>query len=44
MVIHEIQDNTIDITLLTETWPKDNEHHKAWVNQYLTSEQDLLIS
>ena len=33
MVIQEIQDNNIDITLLMETWLKDNEHDKAWVNQ-----------
>ena len=33
MVIHEIQDNNIDITLLMETWLKGTEHDKAWVNQ-----------
>ena len=33
MVIQDIQDNNIDITLLMETWLKDNEHDKAWVNQ-----------
>ena len=33
MVIHEIQDSNIDITLLMETWLKGTEHDKAWVNQ-----------
>ena len=33
MVIQDIQDNNIDITLLMETWLKGNEHDKAWINQ-----------
>ena len=33
IVIQEIQDSNIEITLFTETRLKDIEHDKAWVNQ-----------
>ena len=33
MIVQELTDNDVDVTLITETWTKDTQEDLAWLNQ-----------